>query len=251
MGGSLPPALVISLVDCVDRRAACRAQLDAIPGLDWRFLDAVDGRGRGGYPVCYDPVWAERVAGYRLVGSEIACFMSHRLAWWACVTAGQPLLVLEDDLQLGPSFATAIRTALARRDAWDILRLQGLRETSSTRVADLGGAALVRNRADPWGSTAYVVTPAAARALLRHSRRIMEPVDTFLVRVRRHRQRLLAVIPYPVTITGADSSMTDRPSRRRLRGWRRYRRLLFRFADHVRTRFDACDADEPEPSTCW
>jgi glycosyl transferase family 25 len=202
-------------------------------------------------PECYEPRWAERRSGYRLSASEMACFMSHRLAWWACATEDRPVLVLEDDFLLRPSFVASIRGALAARETWDILRMQELIETNAVAVARHDGTVFVKNLADPWGATAYIAQPASARRLLAHSRRIIEPVDTFLERSRQHGQRLLAVLPYPVTVTGSPSSMTDRPIRYGVRGWKRRWRSCFRLADQLRNLLVPPAAVEREPPTCW
>jgi glycosyl transferase family 25 len=248
---ALPRAVVISLVDDTARRESCRAQLDSVGAITWRFLDAVDGRGRTSYPDCYRPRQAERIVGYRLAASEVACFMSHRLAWWECSELDAPLLVLEDDFLLNPCFPEALRAGVAARDLWDVLRLQGLNDRPSVPCGSQDGHAFVQNLADPWGSTAYMVTPAAARRLLAHSRRIVEPVDTFLEAVGRHRQRLVAMHPYPVGVTGASSSMTDRPVRWGLTRWQRRRRQVFDTVERFLNRFAPPSHDPARPPSAW
>jgi glycosyl transferase, family 25 len=251
MDDVIPLILVISLADRSDRRVSCRSQLDLIPGLEWRFLDAIDGRGRASYPACYTPRWAEWRSGYRLSSSEVACFMSHRLAWWASVTENRPVVVLEDDFLLRPSFIPSIRRAIDARESWDVLRMQGLVETPSTPVAVVDGTTLARNLGDPCGSTACIVQPTSARALLATSQRMIEPVDTFLERPWRHGQRLLAVLPYPVAVIDSPSSITDRPVRYNERGWKRHLRSYFRMADRLRNLIAAPPAIDLEPPACW
>ncbi len=251
MDDPLPRAVVISLADDAARRSACRSQLEAVGELTWHFLDAVDGRGRTTYPDCYRPWLAEWIVGYRLAASEVACFMSHRQAWWACSQDDAALLVLEDDFLLNHGFTTALRAGMAMQTMWDVLRLQGTTPRPSVPACSHAGIELVRNLADPWGSVAYVVTPAAARRLLAHSRRIVEPVDTFLENVGRHRQRLLAMAPYPVGITGTPSSMTDRPVRGGVSRWARRRRRMFQAAERFRNWIAPAVPDRTRPPSDW
>ena len=225
---SLPPVVVISLHDAHTRRADSAAQLKAMPGLDWQFLDATDGRGRRDYPACYDPKASSRIIGFPLTQGEVACFMSHQRAWQDCVDRGEPLVILEDDFQLQGHFVEALTLAIDTLPAWDIFRLQAIIEVPRTPLYTGRGLSVVRNQQDPLGSAGYIVQPHAARALLDASRMIHEPLDHYLEHSRFHGQRVVCVWPYAVTTQDVPSTINDRPAERVVRGWKKHRRSFFR-----------------------
>ena len=96
------PMWVLSLADTVERRAAARAQFDAL-GLAFEFLDCVDGRN--GLSVEFEklvdrPGTLERY-GYGMSDGEYACALSHQLAYKRIVDEQLPgAIIFEDDVLL-------------------------------------------------------------------------------------------------------------------------------------------------------
>jgi glycosyl transferase family 25 len=223
-----PEILVISLADCASRRAICAAQLNALPGVRWRFIDAVDGRGLKDYPPCYDVKSASRIVGFPLTQREIACFMSHQETWRVCLQSGASVVVLEDDFKLEPTFLEALQLAMKTESMWDIFRLQGLLEVPHKSLLREGGLEVVSNHQDPLGAAAYLIKPSVARVLLDASRMIFEPLDHYLEHRRYHLQRMVSVWPYAVLTQDVPSTITDRPPERVIRGWRKHKRSFFR-----------------------
>ena len=93
------PVYVISLADCARRRQAVSDALLAI-GLEFEFVDAVDGRtGLPDNPAFkVDPRTMMTKHGRDLSDGEIATALSHRLAYQRLLESGQDhALILEDD----------------------------------------------------------------------------------------------------------------------------------------------------------
>jgi glycosyl transferase family 25 len=222
-----PHALVISLKRAVERRKLITAELSRVQ-IGWKFLDAIDGREITDTPQEYPAKAARRLSGYEMTKSELGCFMSHRLAWRACITMNKPLIIFEDDFLIGEEFITSLEIAFDQFHDWDICRLQGIAGTPDRKILTIGQLAVVKNLEDPLGAAAYIVKPSSAQQLLAASEKIYEPVDHFLEKSRLHKLSVVAIKPYPVRIRNEDSTILDRPVRAPIRGWRKARRSFFR-----------------------
>ncbi|WP_193143172.1 MULTISPECIES: glycosyltransferase family 25 protein [unclassified Meridianimarinicoccus] len=97
---------VINLDSSVDRLATARSQL-AAQGLPFSRTPAFDGRGKSASELPrYSPLRARLWFGRTLTGGEVGCFLSHRTCAERFLDSNAFAgLVLEDDLQLGDSFA--------------------------------------------------------------------------------------------------------------------------------------------------
>jgi glycosyl transferase family 25 len=227
--------LVISLKHSAARRARVTEEL-AKTGLAWSFLDAVDGSTLDLATVPYDAAKVQRLLGFALTPKEIGCYLSHMSAWKACVQADQATLVLEDDFVISPLLGPVLQTLLEVQAEWQIVRLQALCESSCDLQTQHDGWQLVRNHSDPLGATAYLVNPRSAAQLLANSAEIFEPVDHYIEHHEKHGLTMLAVKPYPIEVvdpTRATSTITDRPDRPTVRGWRKRQRSWYRWLDRT------------------
>lgn len=227
--------VVISLKDSRGRKERVAAEMAKTP-FAWQFLEAVDGRVLDLSTVAYDAAKVKRLLGFELTPKEIGCYLSHMAAWRACVRTQQPTLIFEDDFIIEPHFETVVRTLVQSYADWDIVRLQALCDSACSSVKTFGEFALVQNETDPLGATAYLVNPESAQRLLDASTDIFEPLDHYIEHHQKHGQRMLAVIPYPVTVadpTRQTSTITDRPDRLPIRGVRKFSRSLYRMLDRL------------------
>jgi glycosyl transferase family 25 len=222
----------------MDRQAKVAIEM-AKTGLAWRFLDAVDGSKLDISQVPYDAAKVRRLLGYELTPREIGCYLSHMKCWQACVAAGLPTLILEDDFVVQPHLEALLKTLVDEYKDWQIVRLQALCDSGHGLVAEFGDYQLVQNDSDPLGATAYLVNPSSARVLLESSTDIYEPLDHYIEHREKHGLQMLAVMPYPVTVadvTRATSTITDRPGRMSVRGPKKYLRSVHRFLDRYLSR---------------
>lgn len=179
--------LCVNLERSADRRAAIRAQADAL-GLAVEFVPAVDGRAMAPD----DPELRRYDAARRrwtwrsdLTGAEVACVLSHRRALERFLNSDAEFsVVLEDDALLSDSFAARVEAVLAARAQWSIVRLETrLNEQESPVIADLGAAgALVLRRKWTLGAAAVLYSRAGAKAVLRGTETFYEAFDNVIGR---------------------------------------------------------------------
>lgn len=225
--------VVISLLRSPQRREKALSELSKT-NLNWSFLDAVDGSQMHSSPPEYQPRKVKRLLGFELTQNEIGCFLSHKKAWQTCLKNNQPTLIFEDDFILLPHFEKILQLLLTEYQDWQLIRLQALVRTQHDIVKTIGDISIVKNHEDPLGATAYIIKPEAARILIEHAKDIYEPLDHFLEHESKHGVEILAVKPYPVDISKAESTISDRPDDRKpIRGSRKKIRSINRMLDRI------------------
>ena len=222
--------LVISLEGSLERQEKVRSELGKT-ALEWRFLDAVRGSALAQAPKEYNAAKVKRLLGFELTPNEIGCFLSHKKAWQACLDSNRPTLIFEDDFRLLPHFEHAIDVLINRYQDWNAVRLQGLHAVHQEPIASFEEIDIVRNSGDAVGATAYLIKPDVAKRLIEASNDMYEPLDHFLEHVQKHHIPFLAIRPYPVDITGVQSTIADRPGRSPIKGFRKVRRSIARMVD--------------------
>jgi glycosyl transferase family 25 len=224
--------VVISLLRSPQRREKARSELSKT-NLNWSFLDAVDGSQLQSYPPEYQSRKVKRLLGFDLTPNEIGCFLSHKKAWQTCLESNQATLIFEDDFILLPHFEKTLGLLLTEFHDWQLIRLQSLANSSHVTIRTIGDISIVKNLSDEVGATAYILKPEAARILIEQARDIYEPLDHFLEHEQKHGVEMLAVKPYPVDISKAPSTISDRSDRESLRGIRKQMRSLNRLLDRA------------------
>lgn len=221
---------VISLERSKERRAKVAEQLNKT-GIEWKFLDAVDGYALPAMPPSYQKAKVKRLQGYELTPGEVGCFLSHIKAWELCVQNQLTTFVFEDDFLVNSNLEDVIDDLLVNADQWNLVRLSGIYETNHEILMQRSGYALVKNLGEPCGTAAYMVQPEAAKILLGNATDIYEPVDHYLEHHTKHGLTCLAAKPYPVGLAHSKSTITDRPGRKPVKGLRKTLRSILRFID--------------------
>lgn len=225
--------VVISLLRSTQRREKASTELSNT-SLTWSFLDAIDGSQFEHFPKEYNSSKVRRLLGFDLTNNEIGCFLSHKKAWQLCMERNQSTLVFEDDFILLPHFEKTLQFLLSEFNDWQLVRLQALADSSDEIIKTFGGFSIVKNLTDPVGATAYILKPEAAKILIEHANEIYEPLDHFLEHKIKHGIGVIAVKPYPVVISKAQSTITDRPNvRKPVQGIRKSIRSLNRAFDRI------------------
>lgn len=222
--------VVISLAGSDERQKKVKSELDKTK-FTWRFLDAVRGSTLERLPVEYKAGKVRRLLGFELTPNELGCFLSHKKAWQACVDQDAITIIFEDDFYLLPHFEKVVQFLSNNLELWDAVRLQGLSNVPQELIQDAGEFSLVRNLGDAVGATAYIIKPHVAKKLIAASSDIYEPLDHFLEHYQKHHLTFLAINPYPIEITGVETTIADRPGRQPIRGLAKNRRSLFRAID--------------------
>ena len=159
---------VVSLAKNNPRRAGLAEALAPL-GRPYEIVDAVDGR-RG-----LDKAWesevdreeASRREGYRLTDGELACSLSHRIAWERFLRSdGEWALVLEDDAILDERIGRFLDAGSYR--AAPMLLLHHLEALALGRGAIAAGteSRAVRLANTPSRTTAYTINRSIAQCLI-------------------------------------------------------------------------------------
>jgi glycosyl transferase family 25 len=178
--------VVINLKDREDRWLGIQKSASKnAPWLKMERIDAVNGRLHppSVKDVCkkYSTLrLAKLFHWYRpkmvpMSGGERGCCASHLKAWRACAKSNKPLIVLEDDAVILPSFATTLDQALkeAPKDIgtlWLTSKDRGTRKS----VGDV-----LMEPSFLWTTVGYVIWPRAAKAFMKLLPMDL-PVDNFM-----------------------------------------------------------------------
>jgi glycosyl transferase family 25 len=152
-------------------------------------------------------------------------------AWEKCVEQNKTMLVLEDDFVISGDLSNVFESLAQMDQKWSLVRLAALYDVQHRVIDRYDGVELLENKGDPVGAAAYVIKPSAAAHLIKCSSAIYEPVDHYLEHYSKHGLRMLAVRPYPISIVGKDSTITDRPGRLPIKGFEKTKRSIYRWLD--------------------
>jgi glycosyl transferase family 25 len=201
--------------------------------IDYEFFRAIDGAAGEhlNFPNCIGDRPGR--SGKRLIAGESGCFASHFLVWKQAISAGEKVVVLEDDNVLHPEILDALSIAEKALDDWPFVRLCGLVPQPSVTLAESGGYRLVRYLRGPVGCQAYALSPDGARRLVAKAARWTEPVDLYLDRFWFHGVPCLGLLPYRVTLAPTPSDIGERAAY--VRG-DKYRRMMSDIPDELRRR---------------
>ena len=179
-------AVVINLDNRPDRfETLQRSRGKNAPWLKLQRLAAVDGRvtkipSRDVVKTWSTARLAQMFHWYRdkkipMSGGERGCCASHLKAWRQCVKSGKPLLVLEDDAVILPTFTSTLTEALK-----ELPKDTGaLWLTSKDRGSRKRLGKVIMQPHYLWTTVGYIIWPKAAKALIELLPMDM-PVDNFM-----------------------------------------------------------------------
>lgn len=205
---------VISLPQSVDRRERMHQQLSA-QRLPFSFFDGINFHAdRNRYFHHCDEARFLLNTGRTPSSGELGCFASHLMVWRTCRLLGEPVVVLEDDMEIASDFSAALPFAQRQIDQLGFIRLQ--------RNGKRGGQIVVNQQSRqirfctrfPHGSGAYMISPSVANAFIEESAVFRAPVDVFIKRYWQHRQPLFTLSP-SVARSGSASAHSTIPGRQR------------------------------------
>jgi glycosyl transferase family 25 len=188
---------VINLERSVDRRLYLSAQLEKL-GIDYAIFKAIEPPQAGEWFERYDEARYLKNTGRKASPGEIACFGSHAALWRKAVETGQPLIVLEDDVEILPTFPSALAEANRLIKTYGFLRLVPngpSRRVRMTEMETAGQFSVMWYTRYPFGSMGYAISPEAAAAFLAHSSVVAGPPDLFIKRFWEHGRPLYGLMP--------------------------------------------------------
>jgi glycosyl transferase, family 25 len=162
------PVFVINLDRSPDRMEFMREQGREL-GMEMHRISGVDGRKN--LPQSLQWQFSSGV----LPQGKIGCYASHLVALQQFMETGhQALILLEDDITLGPDFYEVARAAIfAAPPGWDIIQLASNFKNPCHRLSALqNGKWLVRHSRLPAGSAALALSREGAQKLLNPRKRM-------------------------------------------------------------------------------
>ncbi len=194
------PIFVISLPEAKARQERISALL-ASAGLDFTFVDAIDGRGfdMKAHPA-YNRTKRLRYFGRDMTGAELGCTLSHKKIYEMIINQNiAEALIFEDDIILHDNFITALNAVLACPVSYDCVRFFGtpkILKAKKRKIYDLTeDLTLNRLCATPGGAYAYVITNTGAQKLLAHLHKNTYPIDGLMGRSWQTGLNWLTVLP--------------------------------------------------------
>lgn len=191
------PIFVIAFASDKMRRDQMTRRLAAL-GLDFSFIDAIDGRAMTDRQrqAAEDPARPDWI-GHHLRPGALGCLLSHRKAWQALLDSGAELgLVIEDDAVLDaalPGLLARLSQLAGRLDLVNLHHFSGRPLEPVFALDDRHSLALTRY--NEIGAEACLLSAAAARQLLARSLPARFEVDLLINRWWEHGLQVLTVSP--------------------------------------------------------
>ncbi|MGR5120674.1 glycosyltransferase family 25 protein [Vibrio astriarenae] len=187
-------AYCITLKGCEDRQQHIQSTLSKIP-LDIEFFFGVDARVDDHHLLShYDEKRFSYNLGRPAVLGELGCYASHYLIWQKCVEENEPVIVFEDDFNIDSTFEDSLDIAKQHINSCGYIRLENTgRKILSYKTHTYGKQNLVKFLKVPQCTTAYAISPLAAKRFLENSQTFEFPVDVFLRNVWIHKQPMFGV----------------------------------------------------------
>lgn len=204
------PIYVINLAAAADRLAHAESELTR-QGLALRRLPAVEARGLDAAALTgvFDRERSRRTYHVPMQKGEIACFLSHRLAWQRFLGESDApfAAILEDDFEMRGNLAALIEAvAAANLLPWDMIKLWGKRRSIAPTVARLaGGRRLTREPVLSKRTVGQLVSRAGAEKLLATTLPIHRPIDVQLQNWWELGVNILTLTP-PVVVDVGDEA---------------------------------------------
>lgn len=191
--------LVINLDRSPERLASIAAQLDQ-QGLRWQRISASDGRTLSMTDASLLDVESfRRKHGKEPLPGELGCYLSHVRAIDEFLAGPQQVvMVLEDDVQLGPDLKRVLVGLLMQHEQWDVVKLSGIHSGTPLVLSALDDFySLAVGLSRYTGASCYLVNRFAAEAYAKDLLPMTLPYDHEYDQAWMRGIRLRMVVPAP------------------------------------------------------
>ena len=153
-----------------------------------------------------------RNMGSTLLPGKLGVYASHVAVWEEFVASPHHIaLILEDDVVLHDDFLTALGTALANSDLWDLVRFNCVRAKLPVKQAQLGSYSLNAYIGPFTGNSCYLLHRSTAVRILPNLWPQTRAMDHELNRFFHHNYRQMGIEPWSShPDDGGVSSITGR-----------------------------------------
>lgn len=214
--GQAVQVFVISLCESTERRARIEQQL-ARRGLDFQFFDAINSYSD--LPQLEkreNSQKTRKIKGYRLKHTELACFASHRCLWEKCFKTQSPMLIIEDNVDLKDFSVDSLFKLYEQTCDFSYIKLSATSKKKFIKIMSLDdNHCLGQYISNTCGTTAYIISPTAAKAFLDSSDHFIEPVDDYMEKSWKHGVKTYSVFPSLFERADISSTIGGASSRKR------------------------------------
>ncbi|WP_338048228.1 glycosyltransferase family 25 protein [Photobacterium salinisoli] len=191
------PTFVVSLARSSHRREHMQTLMDQA-GISFQFFDAVDGIDSEHFlhSEKATPALTFKRKGYQLVPAEVACFASHYALWEKCLELDTPILILEDNVNVLADVHSVLADIQPYIEQYHYIKLSAHQPNTFKAlfaVSDTHSIGVYRK--GTCGTSAYIITPVAAKSFLENAQRFIEPVDDYMEKPWRHGIQAYHVYP--------------------------------------------------------
>jgi glycosyl transferase family 25 len=229
--------LVISLPDSVERRARSAEELGHF-GIPFEFVDAL--RGNSEHALVQKINQRKFILRNRrkALDGEIGCYASHYSTWLRCIEINRPVVIFEDDFQLLPRAGDFFNVAEKIAIKAPLVKLEVPSKIKrNRRPVEIMGFNVFEYVKVPHCCIAYMLTPWAAKVLVRNSYEFKYPVDVFIRNIGLHGMPVWGLRP-AVADRGPHNFRSEIGDRVDYVGpWGHLPRLGFRFANALKNRW--------------
>ncbi len=190
---------IISLKRSIERRARMNKEMHKI-GMNFEFFDAADASMPNF--ICSEraaPHITKKRKGYTLITNEIACYASHFMLWQQCVTLNEPIVILEDNINLLDDFKSVLKEITLQINDLNYIKLSATiidKKRKFSPVIKLNNHFSIGCYSKGTsGTTGYVISPIAAKKFIENSAQFIAPVDDFMEKPWIHKIKAYSVNP--------------------------------------------------------
>ncbi|GMT38198.1 hypothetical protein NHP20013_02610 [Helicobacter bizzozeronii] len=138
--------------------------------------------------------YALRYVGRLMSMGELGCYASHYLLWQKCIQLDEPIVILEDDIDLESHFFESLDFLQKHMEQLGYVRLMHLCEplkipTTTPKVAK------IPHLTDGIGTQGYCLTPKIAHKFIKASQKWVMPVDWVMDNYYLHGVKNLVLEP--------------------------------------------------------
>jgi glycosyl transferase, family 25 len=225
---------VISLATATARRSTFTDSAKDCQ-VSWEFFDAHTSLQNG---LLYDEDRAIVRRGRPLVKAELGCYSSHYATWVTLIESdADQLIVLEDDSLVDWEYLAIVRAHDFAADGLNYVRLASLALPPSILKGEYLDRYLVLFLGYALGTQAYLVTRKGAERLMKYCKTVRGPIDDALDQTWWGALPNYAIYHHPVAARAVPSSISgSRDAGYTMPARLRFRRLLFRVAEKLRSR---------------
>ena len=201
---------IINLAQATERKALMTKQFENLDSklkekYEIIFFNAINAQAKEHLDFKqYSKIKSILFRGKELSNGERACFASHYTLWQKCIESNEPIIVLEDDVEILPHFWQELERIEQSEFAY--VRLMYLATNMEFDEIDKGFYVTFDRAA---GTQGYYLTPTAAKAFIESAKSWYRPVDDYMDMFYIHKIPIVCVKPV-IQEVGVNTTISGR-----------------------------------------